>query len=103
MCIVFNRTAYTLLKDGKTQAARYKLRHTYSTIPCWKRFFEFANTGGIFLKKLAIIGVEMDLGQSRRGVDMGPNALRYAGLDNQLRQLGYTLEDYGNMNIMPLV
>nr|VFJ63910.1 MAG: arginase [Candidatus Kentron sp. FW] len=51
------------------------------------------------MKKIAIIGVEMDLGQSRRGVDMGPNALRYAGLDHQLRQLGYALEDYGNINV----
>nr|VFK59993.1 MAG: arginase [Candidatus Kentron sp. UNK]VFK72329.1 MAG: arginase [Candidatus Kentron sp. UNK] len=49
------------------------------------------------MKEIAIIGVEMDLGQSRRGVDMGPNALRYAGLDDRLRQLGYTVKDYGNI------
>nr|VFJ88927.1 MAG: hypothetical protein BECKLFY1418B_GA0070995_10136 [Candidatus Kentron sp. LFY] len=30
---------------------------------------------------------------------MGPNALRYAGLDNQLRQLGYILKDYGNVRV----
>ncbi len=39
----------------------------------------------------------MDLGQSRRGVDMGPSALRYAGLDDNLRQIGYTLKDQGNI------
>ncbi len=44
-----------------------------------------------------IIGVPMDLGQSRRGVDMGPSALRYAGLDDRLRLLGYTLKDKGNI------
>ena len=48
---------------------------------------------------VSIIGVPMDLGQSRRGVDMGPSALRYAGLDDRLRQLGHTVEDYGNIHI----
>jgi arginase len=46
-----------------------------------------------------IIGVPMDLGQSRRGVDMGPSALRYAGLDDRLRRLGCEVEDYGNIII----
>jgi arginase len=41
----------------------------------------------------------MDLGQSRRGVDMGPSALRYAGLDDRLRQLGCTVNDCGNVEI----
>lgn len=44
-----------------------------------------------------VIGVAMDLGQARRGVDMGPSALRYAGLNERLRQLNYSLEDYGNI------
>lgn len=48
---------------------------------------------------VSIIGVPMDLGQSRRGVDMGPSALRYAGLDDRLRRLGYNVEDSGNINI----
>ena len=39
----------------------------------------------------------MDLGQSRRGVDMGPSALRVAGLQARLKQLGHTVEDMGNM------
>nr|VFJ57618.1 MAG: arginase [Candidatus Kentron sp. FM]VFJ73965.1 MAG: arginase [Candidatus Kentron sp. FM]VFK21627.1 MAG: arginase [Candidatus Kentron sp. FM] len=51
------------------------------------------------MKKITIIGVEMDLGQSRRGVDMGPNALRYAELDSRLRRLGYPLEDHGNIKV----
>lgn len=46
---------------------------------------------------IRIIGVPMDLGQSRRGVDMGPGALRYAGLNKHLARLGYTLEDCGNV------
>nr|VFJ87966.1 MAG: arginase [Candidatus Kentron sp. H]VFJ89946.1 MAG: arginase [Candidatus Kentron sp. H]VFJ96323.1 MAG: arginase [Candidatus Kentron sp. H] len=49
------------------------------------------------MKEIVIIGVAMDLGQSRHGLDMGPSALRYAGLDDQLRRLGYTLKDHGNI------
>ena len=49
-------------------------------------------------KTVEIIGVPMDLGQSRRGVDMGPSALRYAGLDDRLRSLGCTINDRGNVD-----
>jgi arginase len=48
---------------------------------------------------VSVVGVPMDLGQSRRGVDMGPSALRYAGLHDRLRQLGYPSEDLGNLLI----
>jgi len=41
----------------------------------------------------------MDLGQSRRGVDMGPSALRVAGLQSRLKQLGHTVEDIGNVHV----
>ena len=41
----------------------------------------------------------MDLGQSRRGVDMGPSALRVAGLQARLKQLGHQVEDIGNMAV----
>ena len=41
-------------------------------------------------QKVRIIGVPMDLGQSRRGVDMGPSALRGAGLQTRLKKLGHT-------------
>lgn len=50
-------------------------------------------------KNIRIIGVPMDLGQSRRGVDMGPSALRYAGLAARLRKLGYEVEDAGNLEV----
>ncbi|SHH91543.1 arginase [Virgibacillus chiguensis] len=48
---------------------------------------------------ISIIGVPMDLGQSRRGVDMGPSAMRYAGAVQRLEALGYTLHDYGDIGI----
>jgi arginase len=44
-----------------------------------------------------IIGAPVDLGAGRRGVDMGPSAIRYAGLGERLRQLGYTVTDEGNV------
>jgi arginase len=50
-------------------------------------------------QKIRIIGVPMDLGQSRRGVDMGPSALRVAGLHARLKQLGHQVEDIGNVAV----
>lgn len=48
-----------------------------------------------------IVGVPMDLGQALRGVDMGPSALRYAGMAERLRGLGYAVEDVGNVAAAP--
>jgi arginase len=48
-------------------------------------------------RKAAIIGAALDLGAGRRGVDMGPSAIRYAGLDDRLRELGIECEDWGNV------
>jgi arginase len=50
-------------------------------------------------EKIRIIGVPMDLGASRRGVDMGPSALRVAGLQSRLKQLGRQVEDEGNVMV----
>jgi arginase len=50
-------------------------------------------------EKIRIIGVPMDLGASRRGVDMGPSALRVAGLQARLKQLGRQVEDSGNVSV----
>jgi arginase len=48
---------------------------------------------------IAIIGAPMDLGAARRGVDMGPSALRLAGLNDKLASLGYEVEDLGNVTV----
>jgi arginase len=48
-------------------------------------------------RKLAIIGAPLDLGAGRRGVDMGPSAIRYAGLEARLDDLGYECSDWGNV------
>ncbi len=55
--------------------------------------------GDFFMKKLAIIGMPMDLGQTRRGVDMGPSAIRYAGVYERLKNLFDEVHDYGDIPI----
>ena len=47
-----------------------------------------------------MIGVPLDLGQQRRGVDMGPSAVRVAGLEAKLEALGHIVEDAGNIAVM---
>jgi arginase len=47
--------------------------------------------------RVAIIGAALDLGAGRRGVDMGPSAIRYAGLQNRLVRAGIEVEDRGNV------
>jgi arginase len=46
---------------------------------------------------VALIGAALDLGAGRRGVDMGPSAIRYAGLAERLAGLGYETVDWGNV------
>jgi len=48
-------------------------------------------------RKVAVIGATLDLGAGRRGVDMGPSAIRYAGLAARLSELGYEYVDLGNV------
>ncbi|TML68964.1 MAG: arginase [Actinobacteria bacterium] len=48
-------------------------------------------------RQVAVIGAALDLGQSRRGVDMGPSAIRYAGLEERLGALGCDVRDHGNV------
>src|SRR5437879_4198571 len=50
-----------------------------------------------YTMRIRVIGVPMDLGADRRGVDIGASAIRYAGLNDQLRRLGYTVNDVGNI------
>jgi arginase len=51
------------------------------------------------MRKIKIIGVPLDLGAGRRGVDMGPSAVRLAGLAEHLRQLGHQVIDIGNLDV----
>lgn len=47
--------------------------------------------------KISIIGVPSDYGQHRRGVDMGPSAIRYAGVVERLDRIGYEVLDEGDI------
>src|SRR3954467_10437181 len=58
-----------------------------------------ASFSSISPKKIRVIGVPLDLGQSRRGVDMGPSAVRVAGLEARLEALGHVVEDGGNISV----
>lgn len=50
-------------------------------------------------RRICIIGVPLDLGASRRGVDMGPSAVRVAGLEARLEALGHSVTDDGNIGV----
>src|SRR6202162_2712948 len=50
-------------------------------------------------KQIRVIGVPLDLGQSRRGGDMGPSAVRVAGLEARLEAIGHIVEDGGNVAV----
>ena len=56
-------------------------------------------TTNVSPRKIRVIGVPLDLGQSRRGVDMGPSAVRVAGLEARLEALGFVVEDAGNIAV----
>ncbi|GIW00433.1 arginase [Roseiflexus sp.] len=51
------------------------------------------------MRDVAIIGVPLDLGAGRRGVDMGPSAIRYAGLRERIVALGCQVRDLGNISV----
>ncbi len=51
-------------------------------------------------RQIEIIGVPIDLGAGRRGVDMGPSAIRIAGLEAHLEALGHTVLDSGDIDVM---
>jgi arginase len=50
-------------------------------------------------RKIRVIGVPLDMGASRRGVDMGPSAMRVAGLESRLEALGHQVTDSGNIRV----
>jgi arginase len=51
------------------------------------------------MRDITIIGTPVDLGAGRRGVDMGPGAIRYAGIKERLEALGYNVRDLGNVAV----
>lgn len=54
---------------------------------------------GLHYQDIDVIGVPLDHGAGRRGVGMGPSAMRIAGLHRNLQRLGYQVRDHGDLNI----
>src|SRR5688500_20041770 len=50
-------------------------------------------------RQVTFVGVPLDLGAGRRGVDMGPSALRGAEIHARVRELGYDVADHGDMEV----
>ncbi len=50
-------------------------------------------------QNIGFLGVPMDLGGGRRGVDMGPSAIRIAGIEERVRKLGHSFRDFGNVPV----
>ena len=61
--------------------------------------FPPSGTQSLPTRKIRVIGVPLDMGASRRGVDMGPSAMRVAGLEARLEALGHHVEDGGNVAV----
>jgi arginase len=51
-------------------------------------------------REIEIIGAPVDLGAGRRGVDMGPSAIRIADLEHGLERLGHRVVDFGDIDVM---
>src|SRR5215468_12196065 len=58
-----------------------------------------ASSTNISGRRIRVIGVPLDLGQSRRGVDMGPSVVRVAGLEARFEAFGHEVEDGGNVPV----
>ena len=58
-----------------------------------------AMSDGGSLRPVAVIGARLDLGAGRRGVDMGPSAIRYAGLQERIARLGRVCVDWGDVEV----
>ena len=59
-----------------------------------------ANARNTKKRNIGIVGCPLDLGAGRRGVDMGPSAIRIADLHARLESLGHRVEDYGDIDVM---
>src|ERR1700678_4272385 len=78
----------TSLNPSSTQSSRQA--------PIWSQF-SLGGTQSMPTRRIRVIGVPLDLGASRRGVDMGPSAVRVAGLEARLEALGHQVTDGGNI------
>jgi arginase len=72
---------------------------TNPEIPSISTSFPPSGTQSLPPRRIQVIGVPLDMGASRRGVDMGPSAMRVAGLEARLEALGHRVTDSGNVTV----
>src|SRR4051794_15051249 len=84
-------------KGWSSSARRTRIMAAASGFPIRRKLALFAVSLQQPSRKVTIIGAALDLGAGRRGVDMAPSAIRYAGVDGGLAELGYEIEDRGNV------
>jgi arginase len=68
-------------------------------VPTAVAAFPHSGTQALPTRRIRVIGVPLDMGASRRGVDMGPSAMRVAGLEARLEALGHQVVDGGNIRV----
>jgi len=86
-----SRATELLAEDETARNDRVHLRQFHSTYG--------AGVQSLPARQIRLIGVPLDLGQLRRGVDMGPSAVRVAGLQAKLEALGHVVADGGNISV----
>ena len=68
--------------------------------PFWATAIKWIKGGdGMTIENISLVGLPMDLGQMRRGVDMGPSAIRHAGIVERLKSLKINITDFGDIVI----
>jgi arginase len=72
---------------------------TNSEAPSLTTAFPPSGTQSLPTRRIRVVGVPLDMGASRRGVDMGPSAMRVAGLEARLESLGHHVTDGGNVAV----
>ena len=94
------RLACRSVPPGVRRAA---LRHCFGRFRRFRLARPAAILPGLMASKkrhIEIIGVPVDLGAGRRGVDMGPSAIRIAEIESKLEALGHKVVDYGDLDVM---
>ncbi len=70
-----------------------------SETPSTAPMYSASGTQALPTRRIRVLGVPLDMGASRRGVDMGPSAMRVAGLEARLEALGHQVTDGGNIRV----
>lgn len=98
MAIAVHETHAQLSVSFSGQVPRQASGQVSGQLPIQSQFSK-GGTQSLPTRKIQVLGVPLDLGASRRGVDMGPSAMRVAGLAARLAALGHQVSDSGNIRV----